>query len=111
MGHLKMADDRDDEYGPEETVRRMKRALQRAFSKPPQPHGRNPQTPPTPKERPASQERGKGQQMHKTHATNLDAISPAGVRSVANAAFVQMPAADDTRADATIKKMVECVFK
>jgi hypothetical protein len=39
----------DDEYSPEETVRRMKWVLQRAFSKPPQPHGCNPQTPPTPK--------------------------------------------------------------
>jgi hypothetical protein len=49
----------DDQYSPEETVRRMKRALQRAFNMPPQPHGRNPQTPPTPKpkERPASKGR------------------------------------------------------
>src|SRR3954452_9967385 len=49
----------DGEYSPEETARRMKRALQRALNMPPQPHGPNPQTPPTPKpkERPASKER------------------------------------------------------
>jgi hypothetical protein len=49
----------DDQYSPEETARRMKRALERALNIPPQPHGRNPQTPPTPKpkERPASKGR------------------------------------------------------
>ena len=46
----------DDEYTPEETARRMERALRRALNMPPQPHGPNPKTPPTPKpkERPAT---------------------------------------------------------
>jgi hypothetical protein len=35
----------DDEYPADEIAERMKRALQRAFEKPPQPHGRNPKTP------------------------------------------------------------------
>jgi hypothetical protein len=53
-----MADDDLDEYSPEETARRMERALRKALNMPPQPHGRNPQTPPTPKkERPASKGR------------------------------------------------------
>jgi hypothetical protein len=55
-----MTDSRDDDqYSPEETARRMKRALQRALNMPPQPHGPNPKTPPTPKpkERPASKGR------------------------------------------------------
>jgi hypothetical protein len=49
----------DDQYSPEETARRMGRALRRALNMPPQPHGRNPHTPPTlkPKERPASKGR------------------------------------------------------
>jgi hypothetical protein len=66
MDYFKMTDDReDDQYSPEETARRMERALRRALNMPPQPHGRNPKTPPTlkPKERPASKGRvhkGKG---------------------------------------------------
>jgi hypothetical protein len=47
--------DSDGQYGPEETARRMERGLRRAFNTPPQPHGKNPTTPPAPKpkERPA----------------------------------------------------------
>jgi hypothetical protein len=46
----------DEELAPPEIARRMERALRRAFSMPPQPHGKNPKSPPVPKpkERPAS---------------------------------------------------------
>ena len=49
----------DEEYTPEETARRMERGLRRAFNTPPQPHGKNPTSPPAPKrkERPASKGR------------------------------------------------------
>jgi len=49
----------DDQYGPDETARRMERGLRRALNTPPQPHGRNPSTPaaPKPKTRPASKGR------------------------------------------------------
>ena len=49
----------DDQYSPEETARRMERGLRRALSTPPQPHGKNPRSPPPPKtkERPASKGR------------------------------------------------------
>jgi hypothetical protein len=35
-----------DEYSADETARRMERGLRRALSTPPQPHGKNPRTPP-----------------------------------------------------------------
>src|SRR4051794_5175836 len=45
-------DSDDDQYSPQETSRRMKRALQRALNMPPQPHGRNPrEKPPLAKDR------------------------------------------------------------
>lgn len=49
----------EDERSPDEINRRMERGLRRALSMPPQPHGRNPSTPPMPKEktRPASKGR------------------------------------------------------
>ena len=49
----------DDEYSPEETARRMERGIRRFLNTPPQPHGKNPQSPPPrkPKERPASKGR------------------------------------------------------
>ena len=48
-----------DEYEPEEIARRLDRGLRRAFSTPPQPHGKNPTSRPVPKpkERPASKGR------------------------------------------------------
>jgi hypothetical protein len=54
-----MKNQQDDELPPEETARRMERGLRRALSTPPQPHGRNPSTLPSPKpkERPASKGR------------------------------------------------------
>jgi hypothetical protein len=49
----------DDQLPPSEIARRMERGLRRAFNTPPQPHGKNPTTPPSPKpkERPASKGR------------------------------------------------------
>jgi len=38
--------DADDQYGPEETTRRMERGLRRFLNTPPQPHGKNPKSPP-----------------------------------------------------------------
>jgi hypothetical protein len=51
-----MTDESDDEYSADEVARRMERGLRRAFNTPPQPHGKNPTTPPAPKlkQRPAS---------------------------------------------------------
>jgi hypothetical protein len=49
----------NDELPADEIAKRMERALRRAFDTPPQPHGRNPRTPPVPKskERPTSKGR------------------------------------------------------
>jgi len=52
-----MAKDTGDQYSPEETARRMERGIRRFLNTPPQPHGKNPKTPPKPKERPASKRR------------------------------------------------------
>ena len=41
----------DDQYSPEETARRMERGLRRALSTPPQPHGKNPKSPPPKRKR------------------------------------------------------------
>jgi hypothetical protein len=51
--------DPNDQLPNEEIARRMERGLRRALNTPPQPHGKNPKTPPTPKgkERPASKGR------------------------------------------------------
>ena len=48
-----------DDLPPAEIERRLRRGLRRALSTLPQPHGKNPKTPPTPqpKERPASRGR------------------------------------------------------
>jgi hypothetical protein len=50
---------KDDQLPNEEIARRMERGLRRALSTPPQPHGKNPTSPPLskPKERPASKGR------------------------------------------------------
>jgi hypothetical protein len=49
----------DDQYSDEETRQRMERGLRRALSTPPQPHGKNPRSPPPlkTKERPTSKGR------------------------------------------------------
>jgi hypothetical protein len=48
----------EEELPAEEIARRMERGLRRALSKPPQPHGKNPRSPPLKrKERPASKGR------------------------------------------------------
>src|ERR1700737_1302716 len=54
-----MKGDKADQYGDVEIRRRMERGLRRALSTPPQPHGKNPKSPPPPKpkERPASKGR------------------------------------------------------
>jgi hypothetical protein len=38
--------DKDDEYGPEETARRMERGIRLFLNTPPQPHGKNPKSSP-----------------------------------------------------------------
>jgi hypothetical protein len=50
---------KDEERDENEIARRMERGLRRAFNMPPQPHGRNPKSPPPAKqkERPASKGR------------------------------------------------------
>jgi len=51
-------DQANAEHGPEEIRRRMERGLRKALSTPPQPHGKNPKSPPPKrKERPASKGR------------------------------------------------------
>jgi hypothetical protein len=57
----------DDQYSPEEIARRLERGLRRALTTPPQPHGKNPKSPPPAKrkERPASKGR-----VHKGKAKN-----------------------------------------
>jgi hypothetical protein len=55
-----MVETRDhDDLPQEEIARRMERGLRRALNTPPQPHGKNPNSPPAPKakERPASKGR------------------------------------------------------
>jgi hypothetical protein len=49
----------DDDLPPAEIARRMERGIRRFLNTPPQPHGKNPKTPPTPKakERPPSKGR------------------------------------------------------
>ncbi len=48
----------DDQYSDEEIARRMERGLRKALNTPPQPHGKNPRSPPLKrKERPASKGR------------------------------------------------------
>jgi DNA adenine methylase len=49
----------DDQFSDKEIAQRMERGLRRALSTPPQPHGKNPKSPPPPKpkERPASKGR------------------------------------------------------
>jgi hypothetical protein len=49
----------DDQYTDKEIAQRMERGLKRALNTPPQPHGKNPKSPPAPKakERPASKGR------------------------------------------------------
>jgi hypothetical protein len=48
----------DDDYTEREIAQRMERGLRRALNTPPQPHGKNPRTPPPKtKERPASKGR------------------------------------------------------
>ena len=42
-------EDKSDQLGDDEIRRRMERGLRRALSTPPQPHGKNPQSPPDPK--------------------------------------------------------------
>jgi hypothetical protein len=53
------SDNPGDQYSDDEIARRMERGLRRALSTPPQPHGKNPKSPPPPKakERPASKGR------------------------------------------------------
>jgi hypothetical protein len=48
-----------DQFSEEETARRMERVVRRFLDMPPQPHGKNPKSPPPPKqkERPASKGR------------------------------------------------------
>ena len=48
-----------DDYSEQEIKERIERGLRRALNTPPQPHGKNPKTPPIPrsKERPASKGR------------------------------------------------------
>jgi hypothetical protein len=48
----------DDQYPKKEIAERMERVVRRFLNMPPQPHGRNPKSPPAkPKERPASKGR------------------------------------------------------
>jgi hypothetical protein len=49
----------DDQYDDAETQQRMERVVRRFLNMPPQPHGKNPKSPPPPKqkERPASKGR------------------------------------------------------
>ena len=47
----------EDQFGSEEIARRMERGLRRALNTPPQPHGKNPKSPPKTKERTASKGR------------------------------------------------------
>jgi hypothetical protein len=49
----------DDQYSEEETARRADEVIKRMLNTPPQPHGKNPKSPPIPKpkERPASKGR------------------------------------------------------
>jgi hypothetical protein len=48
----------DDQLSDDEIARRMERGIRRFLNTPPQPHGRNPKSPPSkPKERPASKGR------------------------------------------------------
>jgi hypothetical protein len=56
---MKGEGDADGPLTEEEIARRMERSLKRAFSKPPEPHGKNPTTPRSPKAktRPASKGR------------------------------------------------------
>jgi hypothetical protein len=51
--------DKKEEISDDEIARRMERGIRRFLNTPPQPHGKNPKTPPTPKpeERPASKGR------------------------------------------------------
>jgi hypothetical protein len=61
-----MAKDTGDQYSPEETARRMERGIRRFLNTPPQPHGKNPKSPPPKaKERPASKGR-----VHKGKSRN-----------------------------------------
>jgi hypothetical protein len=56
----------DDQLPDDEIARRMERGLRKALSSPPQPHGKNPRSPPLKrKERPASKGR-----VHKDKTRN-----------------------------------------
>jgi hypothetical protein len=50
----------DQQYSNEETARRMERVVKRFLNMPPQPHGKNPRSPPKPKPRRA----GKARSLH-----------------------------------------------
>jgi hypothetical protein len=47
----------EDSYPPEEISRRMERSIRRLLSAPPQPHGKNPKSPPPPKSKERSKRR------------------------------------------------------
>jgi hypothetical protein len=54
--------DKDDQLPDDEIARRMERGIRRFLKTPPQPHGKNPKTPPPipkPKERPETKRRGR----------------------------------------------------
>jgi hypothetical protein len=49
----------DDQYTPEETARRMERGLRRFLNTPPQPHGKNPRSPPPSKRKERQASKGR----------------------------------------------------